>query len=272
MNLESRSFLLTIILHVAVLVLFLFAGFRVPLPLPAEKGILINFGDVDEAGGKEEPKYNMEKMSKAKPHVAKEPAKKVVTKESLMTQDYEEAPSIKEKNKSKKKEVIKKELEPKKITTDSKSKKAAEEVKEPEPVVNKNALYKGRKQGTEYTGSEGVGTGKGNQGSLSGSENATDHSLGTGSGSGTTFSLDGRNPVSLPKPDINTQKEGRVVVEIKVDRAGNVISAVPGVKGSTTLENSLMTAAKRAALASKFDTKTDAAYTQTGTITYIFKF
>lgn len=272
MDLDSRSFTYTILFHVALLVLFIFAGFRTPLPLPAEKGILINFGDEEMAAGKEEPRYNDKPKATAKPQVVKEQVKEVRHKESLMTQDYEEAAAIKEKEKPKKKETVKKEKETVKAPTTEKIEKKVTETKKPEPVVNKNALYRGRKANTDAIGSEGIATGTGNQGSLSGSENATDRSLGNGSGGGTSFSLEGRNPVSLAKPDIKTQKEGKVVVEIKVDRAGSVISAVPGVKGSTTLESSLLNAAKRAALASKFDGKSDAAVTQTGTITYIFKF
>ena len=36
-------------------------GFTTHLPLPAEKGILINFGDVDEARGGKEPVFNEER-------------------------------------------------------------------------------------------------------------------------------------------------------------------------------------------------------------------
>jgi len=270
MELDSRSFVFTVLFHVALLILFIFVGFRTPLPLPEEKGILINFGDEEMALGKEEPRFNDQTKAASKPKVT-EQTSEVKQKESVMTQDYEEAAAIKEKEKPKKKEVVKKEKEPVKAPVAEKTEKQVAETKKPEPEVNKNALYRGRKPGTTYSGSEGVTSGTGNQGSLSGSENATDRSLGTGSGSGTSFSLEGRNPLSLPTPKISTQKEGKVVVEIKVDRAGNVISAVPGVKGSTTLESSLLAAAKKAALASRFDNKPDAAFTQSGTITYIFK-
>jgi outer membrane biosynthesis protein TonB len=196
----------------------------------------------------------------------------VKTPEKILTQDFEESAAVKEQKTARKKEPVKTKTEVKKpVVAEKKEEKKVEETKKPEPVVNQNAMYKGRKSNTDYSGSEGVATGTGNQGAVTGSENATNRSLYGGTG-GPTFNLAGRNYVSLPKPDISTQKEGKVVVEIKVDRAGNVVSATPGVKGSTTLESSLLNAAKRAALSSKFDSKTDAAYMQTGTITYIFKF
>ena len=88
---------------------------------------------------------------------------------------------------------------------------------------------------------------------------------------GTSFSLAGRNPESLPKPEYKYQIEGKVVVEITVDKQGNVTDAVPGVKGSTTLNEQLLSAAKKAALKAKFDKKPDAPSYQKGTITYFFR-
>ena len=88
---------------------------------------------------------------------------------------------------------------------------------------------------------------------------------------GTSFSLAGRNPESLPKPEYYKQIEGKVVVEITVDKYGNVTDAIPGAKGSTTLDANLLDAAKKAALKAKFDKKPDAPAYQKGTITYYFK-
>jgi colicin import membrane protein len=269
---DHRSLILTIAFHAILLIIFFIGAFTTPLPLPAEQGILINFGDVEMAKGNSEPKFNDTKTVQPRQEAAEQKVKEVKTTEKIVTQDYEEAAAVKEHKETRKKEPVKTNSEVKKpVVTENKTEKKTEEIKKPEPVVNSNALYRGRKSNTDYSGSEGVSSGTGNQGAVTGSENATDRSLYGGTG-GTTFNLEGRNFVSLPKPDISTQKEGKVVVEIKVDRAGNVVNATPGVKGSTTLESSLLNAAKRAALSSKFDSKTDAAYMQTGTITYIFKF
>ncbi len=64
--------------------------------------------------------------------------------------------------------------------------------------------------------------------------------------------------INLKKPEFNIQKEGIVVVEITVDRNGKVISATPGAKGSTLVDNTLYAAAKKAALESAFNVKSDA--------------
>ena len=51
------------------------------------------------------------------------------------------------------------------------------------------------------------------------------------------YDLAGRQARSLPKPKYDIQQEGIVVVEVTVDRNGNVTQAIPGVKGSTHLKN-----------------------------------
>jgi hypothetical protein len=85
-----------------------------------------------------------------------------------------------------------------------------------------------------------------------------------------SYDLEGRNYQSLPSPKYEYQGEGRVVVEISVDRTGNVIQAIPGAKGSTTLDDYLLATAKEAALKSKFEAKPNAPAVQKGTITYNF--
>ena len=96
---------------------------------------------------------------------------------------------------------------------------------------------------------------------------------GEGSGTGTegvSFDLAGRQPRSLPKPEYDRENEGIVVVEITVDRNGNVINARPGVRGSSNINDYFLKVSKEAALKSKFDKKPDAPSIQKGTITYHF--
>ncbi len=73
-----------------------------------------------------------------------------------------------------------------------------------------------------------------------------------------SYDLGGRGFRSLPKPNYDYQGEGRVVVEVSVDRAGKVTQATPGTKGSTTLDEYLLRVAKEAALKARFDPKSDA--------------
>ena len=74
----------------------------------------------------------------------------------------------------------------------------------------------------------------------------------------------------IPSVNSNSPESGKVVVEIIVDADGNVVSAIPGERGSTTTSSILYAKAKQAALTAKFSPSTDGAQEQEGTITFIF--
>lgn len=266
MNLDRRGLIGTIAFHVIILTLAIIFGFRTPLPLPEEAGILINFGDADMGFGIEEPVYNEEPRPQAQQRKVEEVVEETTEEAPMLTQDIEEAPSLEVKKKPEVKPEVKKE----KVETKPQPKQEAPKVEE-KPKVDPRAMYSGRKANTTYTGSQGNTSGEGNQGSITGDPEATEYGVGGGSGNRPGFFLEGRNAVSLPTPDIDSQKEGTVKVQIKVDREGNVVEATPGVKGSTTLDNYLLSVAKKAALQSRFDSNPDAPYYQIGTITYIFR-
>lgn len=88
---------------------------------------------------------------------------------------------------------------------------------------------------------------------------------------GAGFSLVGRSARALPSPNTSTQKEGKVVVKIWVDRAGNVTQTSAPEKGSTLTDLVLVNQAETAALKAKFSAKDDAPEVQTGTVTYVFR-
>lgn len=88
---------------------------------------------------------------------------------------------------------------------------------------------------------------------------------------GVGFSLSGRSAKTLPSPNTSTQKQGKVVVKIWVDRAGNVTQTSAPEKGSTVTDAALVRQAKAAALNAKFSAKEDAPEVQTGTVTYVFR-
>lgn len=257
----------TVIFHLIIVAIFMFFGYSTPLPLPEEEGILINFGNSDEGFGMEEPQYSEtikdEVQEKSEESIPETTISE--TEDGSITQDYEEAPAIEEQSKQEKTEATKTETKP------EKEKEKKPEVKI-ERKVNENALFQGRNRNSNSNSSEGENKGNGNQGSTTGSVDSKNHVGGNSMGeNGTSFSLSGRNPESLPKPDYNYQIEGKVVVEITVDKYGNVTDAIPGVKGSTTLDANLLAAAKKAAKNAKFDKKPDAPAYQKGTITYYFK-
>ncbi len=292
---HTRGIVATIVFHVILISLLILFGFHTPLPLPEEQAILINFGTDQTGGGLVEPAPSA--PASTPPPPAKKTPKKEVQKpiEKIVTQDIEEAAAVESGKKKKPDKPTAEELKKKKQEEEAKKKaeeerqrklKEEQERKRKEEEARKRREEQARRereaqqrvknafanaQGTANTKSEGETGGKGNQGVKEGSPQAGAHS-GTpgGGGKGISYSLAGRKPVKLPKPEYKGKEGGKVVVEVTVDRNGNVTKAIPGVKGSTTLNEYLLKVAKKAALASKFDRKPDAPAYQKGTITYIF--
>jgi TonB family protein len=248
---KRRGIIFTVGFHLAVLLLLFFTGFTTPLPLPEEEGIMIDFGDSPTGLGEVEPKKRVQPVK---------PTPKVVQEESNMTQDYEESVQTVPETKPQEEEVVK-EVQP----------EVEEEPEEEVREVDPNALFSNENvDNSNSSSSEGVAGGDGNQGDPNGAD-TDNYTGGTGQGSGGVgYSLAGRKPKALPKPVYTSNEQGIVVVKITVDRNGKVIAAIPGAKGSTTMDSALLNAAKNAALNTKFNQKTSAPSKQTGTITYHF--
>ena len=86
---------------------------------------------------------------------------------------------------------------------------------------------------------------------------------------GNTWSLAGRECKYMPRPSNNFKQEGKVVVGIQVDAAGNVIAAYIA-NGTTVTDYSTQQIALKAARETKFSSSSN--NIQIGTISYIFKF
>jgi len=274
----------TSLIHLGVFMVLLIVGFSVPKPPEQERGILVNFGTGETGIGLIEPSPPASNEETAVAQPAKT-AEKPVKEDALLTQNFDkESPEVKKVDpeaERKKKEQIEAtrirqaEIEAEKVkkaAEDAEKKRAAEEQKRISDIVNrtKNALATSKNTGTNTTG-EGITGGQGNQGVPTGSVNSKVRGEGSGTGDkGISYDLQGRGFQLLPPPKYDYQGEGKVVVEVSVDRTGKVTQAIPGAKGSTTLDEYLLTVAKEAALKAKFDPKPDAPMVQKGTITYNF--
>ncbi len=273
----------TILIHLSVLLLLAFVGFKPPSS-DSDNGILVNFGTDETGSGQTEPSPSSYYEEISIPNLPPVPKKD----ESLITQNYDEESSLIKKvvpeTDTRKKEKIeaarirKAELEAeklKKAQEDAERKRIEQEQKRTTDIISrtKNAFTNGRNSGTTSTG-EGITGGEGNQGDPNGSIDSKIRGKNTGTGTGgngISFDLEGRNFKELPNPKYEYQGEGVVVVDINVDKSGNVVLAIPGGKGSTTLDDYLLATAKEAALKSKFDPNPNAPTVQKGSIKYIFK-
>ena len=281
---KGKGFAGTSIVHIAVFVLLLIVGFSAPKPPEQENGILVNFG-TDETGiGLIEPSppASSEETAAAQPSkVSENPVKE----DAMLTQNFDkESPEVKKVDpeaEKKKKEQIEVDRirqteiaaeKAKKVAEDAEKKRIEDEQKRISNIVNrtKNALANSKNTGTSSTG-EGIAGGPGNQGDPNGSVDSKVRGEGTGTGDkGISYDLQGRGFQLLPPPKYDYQGEGKVVVEVSVDRNGKVTQAIPGGKGSTTLDEYLLAVAKEAALKAVFDEKPDAPLVQKGKITYNF--
>tara|TARA_B110000879_G_scaffold87614_1_gene120573 strand:+ start:72 stop:851 length:780 start_codon:yes stop_codon:yes gene_type:complete len=248
---KRKGIIGTILFHALLLVAFLFMGLTYQDPPPAEEGISINFGFIDEGFGEIKTEDTEEVTEIVVEEIIEQ---QIESTEEIVTQSTLETPTVEKTDKTEK--AVEKE-EPNE-----------EVIEEKKPEVNKKALYPGRKK--TKTSSEGNKKGDGNQGSIDGDPNSEVYEGGGIGKNGTTYQLGGRKVEFKAKPIYNIQVEGKVVVIITVDRLGNVINAIPGVKGSTTLNKKLLQRAKTAALKTRFDPKQTAPTSQQGKIVYLF--
>ena len=233
----------SIVVHaIALLVLFLMA-FRTPLPLPGEEGVEVDLGMMDQGMG------NIQPEKPAIPMAAQPQQEESKNEEDIVTQNDEEAPAIEK---------------PK--TTKPKQEKPAEE---PKPQVNNRALFKGSNN-PQAGGSEGITGQPGDQGKPNGLAGVRKYDGNGGKGTGTGYDLGGRGAKSLHRPDDDFSEEGKIVVDIWVNRAGQVVRAEVATKGTEIINNTMRQKAVQAAKRSTFAADPDAPEEQHGTITYTF--
>ena len=155
-------------------------------------------------------------------------------------------------------------------------KKEAEERAQKEQEAKKKKLDElmgglNKSDGTA-SGSEGDDNRAGDKGQPDGDPYATSYYGSPGSGSGTGgYGLNGRSLVSKGKVQQDCNEEGRVVVKIVVDRNGKVISATPGVKGTTNNDPCLLVPAEKTAFLHKWNLDANAPSQQVGFVVVNFK-
>ena len=296
---EHRTGLIgTLVTHGVILIFLLYFGILITKPAtpPFEEGILVNFGDSETGLGLEEPAPGEREPSVKPVESASEkvvlpppPAKKVSAADDdpIVTQDVEKTVAVK----TPKKKVVEKVIDPEKqrLAEEERLQKAeqlrqqkeeqqrlAQAAAEQRKIGEINSRAKnvfgggGKGSPDSKSTSQGITYGTGNQGVPQGSANAERYGPGGGIGNGVSFSLDGRTSQSLPKPRYPGNEEGVVVVQVTVNKSGQVTKAEAGVRGSNTADPELISAAKKAALQAKFNVDNNAPAYQTGTITYRF--
>lgn len=263
---ERKSMIITVIVHVIILILLFYVGMKYLDP-PIEQGIAVNFGTTETGSGNMQPTEKIESAPQNATPPPKADLESNREKEDVVTQDSEEAPVIK---KEKPKKEQKQNPEPVK-------EEPKREVKKPDPKPDKSttdalsSILNGPKSDGTAKGGEGNDKKPGDKGSPDGNPNASSY-YGTGKGldGDGNYLLGGRKALNKEKFVQDCNEAGIVVVSIEVDRNGKVVSATPGVRGTTNNAKCLTEPAKRAAMATKFNADTKAPAKQIGKIIYKF--
>lgn len=225
-------------------------------------GMVVNYGTAVEGMGTdissiEEPSADPDANHQAPDKVVEEkptPQKSVaeVSSKEIVTQNSEDAVSVKTK-------VAK---------TTSTPVATAVETKPAKPVINQNALYKGKTNKGTGAG-DGTGSTPGNQGSVNGDPLATNYGEG-GSGFGEK-PIELRKFTNLVTPQDDGQKTGKIAVRIKINKSGIVIDATPGVKGTTLNDRDLWQKCKTAVMGARLTQSESAPDVQIGVVVFNFK-
>lgn len=276
----------TTIVHIVILLVLLFVFVHRP-EAQAEGGVPVMMGNADAASGDADPMMltQVDVMEKSMPQTetmtSSEPESELPSEpkaDNLITQEEEKtvkmvaAKNVKNKTKIKAKENIerkhsKKPAVEKKTEIDKTAEEHQATVEKVAATASQSvagAFSKGTKMGSRGTGEHGEGI----EGSPTGNSNT---GKSTGVGGYGTFDLNGRSigAGGLPMPTYNVQDEGRVVVTITVNPAGQVIGTTIN-KRTNTVNARLREAAVNAAKKARFNS-IDGVNNQMGTITYYFK-
>ena len=272
-----------LLVHVAVIALLILVSFTVPQPDEDAGGVPVMMGNVDAASGFDDPSLVDVDIMDEDAAAPAETAPELPSEQDLLTQTEEETVTLKPKTEEPKKETVKpkevvKPKEPVKKPEKTEAEKAAEakRLAEEKAERERKAAEEAAKKKVANAFGKGaqMGGSKGTSASGTGTEGSKDGNSSTGAKTGTggygTFDLGGRSlgTGSLPKPVYNVQEEGRVVVNITVNPAGQVISTSISPQ-TNTVNSALRKAAEDAAKKARFNT-IDGVNNQTGTITYYF--
>ena len=265
---QERHIVATVGTILFMLLIFLLLWFvRLNAVVPEqEEGVEIAFGEVEEAGGYMAEESEAVPLPTPEPVAPEQPS--APSDNDLMTQEDEEALALRkaqeEKEKARKQaeaERLQREKEEKaRLEAERKAREAAEAERKAKEA---EAIAKANQMGSLF-GNSGNNTGSGDsQGS-----GQKGNPVGHGSSGGNSWSLAGRGiKGTLPQPANNFDQAGKVVVQIRVNAAGQVVDARE-TTGTNVSDKTTIQLALEAAKKAKF---TEGDHDQIGTITYIFK-
>ena len=274
---EYQSHIIALAGTLLLLLILLLLLFKLSIVAPVQledEGIVITFGDADEGGGMPDvlpmpdPITQVEQQPSAPAPTPVQPSDN-----ELMVQEDEESLTLAQQNE----DLIKREAEEQELIRKQREEEARIEA---ERIEREKALAEQKAREEEaIKKAQAMAALFGQAGSTVGAnaENATATPAATSQGNpvgknfgsvdGNMWSLQGRSVKTMPKPSNDFKDPGKVVVSIRVDKAGNVVAASIG-DGTTISDRYTQQLAIDAARKAKF---TEGDKEQIGSITYNFK-
>ncbi|URW79249.1 TonB family protein [Xiashengella succiniciproducens] len=290
----------TIVFHLLLLLALIFIS--ISSVDPGDEGILVALGDSPTGQGQFTPSSSAPAAQTSTPPASQPastppptPSASTPARQQVLTQNTEEAPAISAQEKARQEEQKRIAEQERQRQAEIERQRKAEQERQRQEELERQRIAELERQKREQQAqqaaavrntvsgalsnsgsnsqSEGDTGGSGTQGALTGDPNVTNRT-GTGQGSeGVDYShsLKGRTADGeWPRPEYPIEEQGKVVVNVTVDKNGNVIRAEATPYGSTFQNKELWRAAERAAFKAKFNKAPEAAAEQHGSITYHF--
>jgi periplasmic protein TonB len=252
-NHKRNGIIGTVIFHLILLLLFIFFGLKEPFPRLEEMGMPIKI----RLGATETGKNKSNEFTPPNSEKSSDPVKTPETNVNPNIATQDQSPISVKKTEDKKTENPKQSTEA----------KVEQEKKEEEKQISEHL----KKMLEKFKNPDKSGGNSGNTGDQGKPEGDPDgNPTGSAGKGGISYSLSGRGFMKPPKMDAYSDVGGTVIVEIIVDRNGNVIRATPGIEGTTTTDPVLIRKAKEGALQTKFTENPNAPFEQRGTMTFSF--
>jgi colicin import membrane protein len=273
---KKKSAGLTVVVAILLLLLFFMLGLTYYDP-PISYGMEVNFGTLAQGSGEVQPTKSVQAIEQPveKPVEVEEKVEVTPPKESteesikeVLTEKESTVVVPDKKEEVKLREAEEKEPEPE---VEPEPVKEVAKVSEATKSVVSN-LLKNKTEDGEQTQGEGDDLVQGDKGKLEGNPYSSSYynNYGLG-GRGKGYGLNGRNLQSNGKVVQDCNQEGTVVVRITVNNNGEVVQAVPGVKGSTNTHPCLLEPARKTALLHKWFPDNNAPAEQIGFVVIQFK-
>jgi hypothetical protein len=273
---KKKSAGLTAVVAILLLLLFFMLGLTYYDP-PISYGMEVNFGTLAQGSGEVQPTKSVQTIEQPveKPIEVEEKVEITPPKESteesikeVLTEKESTVVVPDKKEEVKLREAVEEEPEPE---IEPEPVKEVPKVSEATKSVVSN-LLKNKTEDGEQTQGEGDDLVQGDKGKLEGNPYSSSYYNNYGfGGRGKGYGLNGRNLQSNGKVVQDCNKEGTVVVRITVNNNGEVVQAVPGVKGSTNTHPCLLEPARKTALLHKWFPDNNAPAEQIGFVVIQFK-